>query len=638
MKKTTEAQKPAHAAKASGPSIALVFNSALTTFVVFGVLIATLSWFRSYSSLPTLETAMRASTAFERSLSESSELFAALKFQTTQSFLSSNARDYARSARRLSELRGEFEVSLQKSNQLAASAFADPKVRAELQQALEDTTYKFETAMTLFRKIGSEYKSRVAYLVQGAPGAKAVTANDLAFESLQRWTKARAPSDVSDAIDSLRLQTIKRIDASRAAILAESRSQVMSLQIAIPFFILLGIGVSILLHRYAVNPVRAVAQACELLVKTGKGKLDPKLPRPKELGGLMDSVTWLMAELRKRDSHLKSILTALEDGVFFFDKDGRFSKEHSLATSRFFPEFSKFKSIYEFYEKHTGTSASAAKQVVTMLWTKDIALRFVDIRDRFSDVAKRVDAQKKEIAEILGLESQNRFLRIPRTKIEAVQEAASQGSLEKVRDLTKGFERFALSDVLAKYPRSILVLGEKLGKYVELKFDSESAEVSYAEARDLDTALLHIFRNCVDHGIEDENTRTKRGKPGEGSIFVRAERSSNGLLRLVVRDDGGGINPAKLAEKAVKNGLWTQARADSASVEEKIDLIFAANLSTRDQVTETSGRGVGMDAVKSHMESLGGSIRVQSKEGEGSSFTLELPPQHGARLALVKAA
>ncbi|HKU43556.1 MAG TPA: chemotaxis protein CheW, partial [Polyangiales bacterium] len=136
--------------------------------------------------------------------------------------------------------------------------------------------------------------------------------------------------------------------------------------------------------------------------------------------------------------------------------------------------------------------------------------------------------------------------------------------------------------------------------------------------------LTHLIRNCVDHGIESPEVRGARGKSPEGRIVLRAYHQ-NGLVHIEVADDGGGIALQKVRNKAIARGLLTEERAQTLSDSEIASLIFLPGFSTADHVTNVSGRGVGMDVVKTNVEQVGGTVDVHTREGAGTTFTLKIP-------------
>ena len=142
----------------------------------------------------------------------------------------------------------------------------------------------------------------------------------------------------------------------------------------------------------------------------------------------------------------------------------------------------------------------------------------------------------------------------------------------------------------------------------------------------LDTIFGHLLRNCLDHGIEDIETRVESGKPIAGIIKISANRDlQQKKLRIVISDDGRGIDHHKLIAKAVQKKIWTAEKSATVSVKDALELIFMSDFSTKDVVTETSGRGVGMDAVRSEVEKLGGTIGLITEIGKGTQFIIELP-------------
>jgi len=136
--------------------------------------------------------------------------------------------------------------------------------------------------------------------------------------------------------------------------------------------------------------------------------------------------------------------------------------------------------------------------------------------------------------------------------------------------------------------------------------------------------LVHLLRNCIDHGIEKPEEREKIGKARVGTIKLIAQRQENHTT-IIIEDDGRGIDPEVIKKKGLEKGIISQEDAYKLNDEESMDLIFVSGFSTAEKVTETSGRGVGMDAVKASIGSLGGSIKIDSKVGVGTKITLQLP-------------
>ncbi len=178
--------------------------------------------------------------------------------------------------------------------------------------------------------------------------------------------------------------------------------------------------------------------------------------------------------------------------------------------------------------------------------------------------------------------------------------------------------------VLDPLPRVARDVARAAGKKVEVVFEGAELELDRAILDRLSDPLVHLVRNAVDHGIEDPDERVRRGKNRVGQIVVSAQREKDSI-RLVVRDDGGGIDLESVRDRAVDAGLLHADLAEDLPASEVAALVFRPGLSTRDEVSEISGRGVGMDAVKATVESLGGWVELESQLGVGTSTALGVP-------------
>jgi len=181
-----------------------------------------------------------------------------------------------------------------------------------------------------------------------------------------------------------------------------------------------------------------------------------------------------------------------------------------------------------------------------------------------------------------------------------------------------------MENIYSKFPKQIRDIGKKLGKEIELKTFGDSVEIDKAMIEGLSDPLMHIIRNACDHGLETTQKRIEVGKNRVGTILLGSEQA-NGQIIISVKDDGGGIDGESVAKKAIERGIITEEKYDSMSYQEKIELIFEAGLSTAKSVTDISGRGVGMDVVKSNISRLGGSVKIESELGVGSKFIISLP-------------
>ena len=181
-----------------------------------------------------------------------------------------------------------------------------------------------------------------------------------------------------------------------------------------------------------------------------------------------------------------------------------------------------------------------------------------------------------------------------------------------------------IESVVAKFPRMIRDLSKKLDKKMELYMTGEDTELDRTVVDEIGDPLMHMLRNSADHGLEPNDVRVANGKPEVGSIFLDAYQDGNNVV-IEVRDDGAGINTEAVKNKAIERGTITPEHAENMSEKEIIDLLFLPSFSTAKQVTDVSGRGVGLDVVKSKIEALSGEVEVKTKLGEGSTFTIRLP-------------
>lgn len=181
-----------------------------------------------------------------------------------------------------------------------------------------------------------------------------------------------------------------------------------------------------------------------------------------------------------------------------------------------------------------------------------------------------------------------------------------------------------IESVVNKFPRMIRDLSRKLNKPMELYMTGEETELDRTVVDQIGDPLQHLLRNSADHGIESPEDRKKAGKPESGSIYLKAFQEGNNVI-IEVRDDGAGINTEKVKEKAVERGLVSEEQAANLSQKEIIDFLFMPSFSMAKTITDISGRGVGLDVVKSNIEALGGDVEVKSTMGVGTTFIVRLP-------------
>lgn len=230
-------------------------------------------------------------------------------------------------------------------------------------------------------------------------------------------------------------------------------------------------------------------------------------------------------------------------------------------------------------------------------------------RTRLSQIAARLTRDERTLA--IGSEIAALASHLQRTSAE-LQEGIMRARLLPLRN------------IFGKFPRMVRDLASKCGKEVLLEVSGEDTELDRTVLEAIDDPLIHILRNAVDHGIEMPEQRERAGKPAVGKITLSAWHEENQVL-VRVTDDGGGIDIEKVKRVAVKKGLKTQAEVDKMSEKEACELIFLPGFSTADVATEVSGRGVGMDVVRSNLERINGQVEVRTMPGQGTEVTLRLP-------------
>ena len=181
-----------------------------------------------------------------------------------------------------------------------------------------------------------------------------------------------------------------------------------------------------------------------------------------------------------------------------------------------------------------------------------------------------------------------------------------------------------IESVVSKFPRMIRDISKQLNKPMELYMSGEETELDRTVVDEIGDPLMHMLRNSADHGLEMPEERIAKGKPECGSIFLDAYQDGNNVV-IEVRDDGNGIDVERVRQKAIERGVMTEEQAYAADDSDIINLLFMPSFSTAKQVSDLSGRGVGLDVVKSKIEALSGEVDVKTKLGEGTTFSIRLP-------------
>jgi two-component system chemotaxis sensor kinase CheA len=178
--------------------------------------------------------------------------------------------------------------------------------------------------------------------------------------------------------------------------------------------------------------------------------------------------------------------------------------------------------------------------------------------------------------------------------------------------------------IFGKFPRVVRDMAKLLGKDIAITMEGSEVELDKSILESLSDPMTHIIRNCADHALEPPDERRAKGKNPQGTILLRAYHEG-GQVNISIRDDGRGIDPEKVSRKAIEKGVVTQDQASRMSSRELVNLVFAAGFSTAEVVSDVSGRGVGMDVVRSNIEKLGGTVQLDTVVGQGTTVLLQLP-------------
>ncbi|NPC69717.1 response regulator [Corallococcus exiguus] len=266
--------------------------------------------------------------------------------------------------------------------------------------------------------------------------------------------------------------------------------------------------------------------------------------------------------------------------------------------------------------------------------TAQLFERFSRLGDRFLRISEEVDVPDTVRTELERAEADLHMLRddafrFVRRNGDGIN--TLHGNLAQLADHVAEARLVPLSTVFDAFPRAVRDIAKTQNKEVDLVIENADIGVDRSMLADVRDALVHLLRNAVDHGLESPDFRQQMGKPDTGRIRIRV-RVDGDMLHIEVEDDGRGMDTERLKQVAINKRLLSPVQAAALSEREAIELIFRPGFSTREQVSELSGRGVGMDVVKRKVETLGGSVGVQSRQGRGTTITLRLPQS----LALMK--
>ncbi|HGA0511763.1 TPA: chemotaxis protein CheW [Bacillus pacificus] len=309
-------------------------------------------------------------------------------------------------------------------------------------------------------------------------------------------------------------------------------------------------------------------------------------------------------------------------------------------------------------EKVEVKQAHTSKEVVSEKLATQEAIQEVSQAATHVESTKEVSKQStnatpaKSAAKTKNGKVENRSIRVQLEKIERLMNMFEESVIERGRidelaqaiqnkeliehlnrlgDISKDIQNVLLNmrmvpieTVFNRFPRMVRMLAKDLGKKIDLQITGEDTEVDKIVIDEIGDPLVHLIRNAIDHGVETVEQRRDAGKNETGTIKLEAFHSGNHVV-IQITDDGNGIHKGKVLEKAIKNGVVTESEANKLTDREIFDLIFQPGFSTAEVVSDLSGRGVGLDVVKHTIHSLGGHLIIDSEEGKGSTFRIELP-------------
>lgn len=242
---------------------------------------------------------------------------------------------------------------------------------------------------------------------------------------------------------------------------------------------------------------------------------------------------------------------------------------------------------------------------------------------------EKLDALMNQVSELII--AKNSLVSLSTNSGAGMQNQSFQEQIEYLERITTGLHESVMKvrmvpieSVVNKFPRMIRDLSRNLNKKMELIMTGEETELDRTVVDQIGDPLQHLLRNSADHGLESAQVRKERGKPETGTITLKAFQEGNNVI-IEVGDDGNGIDTEAVKAKAIERGIVTAEQAENLSQKEIIDFLFMPSFSMAKQITDISGRGVGLDVVKSNIEALGGDVEVKSVYGEGSTFTVRLP-------------
>lgn len=276
----------------------------------------------------------------------------------------------------------------------------------------------------------------------------------------------------------------------------------------------------------------------------------------------------------------------------------------------------------------TQTASPAPTPAVQTAAKKQAVAKPVTGRTVRVDIEK-LDALMNQVSELII--AKNSLVSISSSESSSFQNQAFNEQIEYLERITTNLHESVMKvrmvpieSTVNKFPRMIRDLSRQLGKKMELYMSGEETELDRTVVDQIGDPLQHLLRNSADHGLESNEVRKERGKPEVGSIFLKAYQEGNNVI-IKVSDDGNGIDVEAVKNKAIERGTITAEQAENMSQKEIVNLLFLPSFSMAKKISDISGRGVGLDVVKSNIEALGGDVEVQTALGEGTTFTVRLP-------------
>jgi two-component system, chemotaxis family, sensor kinase CheA len=293
------------------------------------------------------------------------------------------------------------------------------------------------------------------------------------------------------------------------------------------------------------------------------------------------------------------------------------------------------------FAKHTQTAAvvSAAHAPTTKTETTTTAAKAAPAASKSRVLRVREEKLDEFLKHVSSLFITSELYKDVQSRISQTTDAHESTNLvEEFRQINRTFakqtnslqksilslRRVNAGTLFSKFPGMARTLAGQLNKQIEVQVHGEDVEIDKSLVEELDSPLTHMIRNVVDHGIELPADRAAQGKSAHGNLSLRAEVTKTHVV-ITIQDDGRGIDPNRLRRKVIEKGLLTEAQANALSDQEAVELIFMAGLSTAEQVSEISGRGVGLDVVRTTLRAHDGDVQVESNFGHGTTFRLEVP-------------